>query len=161
MDPINGKGPDYGMGTNSAEHVPESIDMPEDTYCFKTNFTDGEYGVNAIFEESRHFDKVESTDVEAKYESPDMTVRVDSAQGAVEYAVDNQSEHSQAVQEFVDGIVHGIEDVTPEFREEIGDEIYNRAVADGGQKVGMPYGGSVSTVENVTESEDFMGDYPM
>ncbi len=161
MDPINGKGPDFGMGTNSEESPTEPIEMPEDTYCFKTDYTDGEYGVNAVFEDSRYFDKVESTDVETKYRGPEMTVRVDSSEGAVEYAVENHAEHGQAVQEFVDGIVHSIEDVTPEFKKDIKDEIYQKAVADGGKNVGIPYGGSVSTVENVNESDNFMGDYPM
>lgn len=161
MDPINGKGPDFGMGTNSTEKSPESIQMPEDTYCFKTDFIEGEYGVNAVFEESRHFEKVESTDSETKYAGPEMTVRVDSYEGAVEYAVENHREHDQAVQEFVDGIVHSIEDVTPEFRKDIEDEIYKQAVADGGKETGMPYGGSMTTVENVSESDSFMGDYPM
>lgn len=162
MDPINGKGPDAGMGANSTEHTPETIDMPEDTYCFKTDFVDAEYGVKAVFEDSRNFDKVENTGMETKYEAPGMTVRVDSDQGAVEYAVDNQGQdHSQAVQEFVEGIVHGIEDITPEFREEIKDEIYNKAIADGGQEIGMPYAGSPTFVESVSETDEFMGDYPM
>ena len=166
MDPTNGKGPAYGMGSSSKDSSmssgrSESIEMPEETDCFKTDYTDGEFGVNAVFEDSRYFDKVESTDVETKYEAADITVRVDSSGGAVEYAVDSQSDHSQAVQEFVDGIVHGIEDVNPDFREEIEDEIYSKAVADGGRKTGMPYGGSSSTVEPVSESENHMGDYPM
>lgn len=162
MDPINGKGPDFGMGTNSTEHTPETIDMPEDTYCFKTDFVNAEYGVKAVFEDSRNFDEVEDIDMETKYEAPGMTVRVDSDQGAVEYAVEGSGhEHTQAVQEFVEGIVHGIEDVTPEFREEIKDEIYNRAIADGGQEKGMPYGGSSTSVESVSETDEFMGDYPM
>lgn len=152
MDPENGKGQEFF----------ESIDMPDDTYCFKTDFTDGEYGVNAVFEDSRYFDSVEENVAETKYEAPGITVRVENFQCAVEYAVDSHGqEHSQAVQEFVDGVVHSIEDVTPEFREDIENEIYNRAIADGGKETGMPYGGSVSTVENVSESSDFMGDYPM
>lgn len=152
MDPENGKGQDFF----------EPIDMPDDTYCFKTDFTEGEYGVNAVFEESRYFNKMEDNVAETKYEAPGITVRVDRFQGAVEYAVDtHESENSQAVQEFVDGIVHGIEDVNPEFREEIENEIYKKAVADGGKETGIPYGGSMSAVENVSESDNFMGDYPM
>lgn len=146
MDPMNGK-PAFGIDADTDYVSGATIEMPDDTSCFKTDFIGG-YGVESVFDNSRYFDAVESTAAETKYEAPGMEARVDRKEGVVEYAVAVDGEvHSGTMQEFVEGIVRAVEDVTPEFREEIGEDVYRVPMTDGG-----------STLEDVDHESPYSND---
>jgi|GEM_PF-574057 hypothetical protein len=69
-------------------------------------------------------------------------------------------------EEYEEGAFMTWSDRSSEFEIEVSGSVFDildgkKVATDGGQKQGMPYGGSSTTVEFVSESDDYMGDFPM
>jgi len=165
MDPKNPTPEgDPRVGVNIQDAIPESsVEIPDETYCIKNSGIRAEYTNEEVFADSACFDEVERVGETVKYEAPGIEAKIDSNEGAVEYAVEQNSVKDRAVQEFVEGIVRSMDDVNAGFQDEIREEVYDRKIAaDGGGEKGMPTGGMPNYIETNEDGEaQSMGDFPM